>query len=138
MTVNVCPQFWKDLKKIKSPLASFNLPTEDTESVNDYDRLQSSQLTTSITDFIINAITDNLIEHHSDKYKRQPFLQNGWEIRKMRFALDNTGKKGGLRIVFCISDDCILLVLIKNKKDCENENEFERNILTRIKTYISF
>jgi len=138
MIVNVCPQFWKDLKKIKSPLASFNLPTEDTEFVNDYDRLQFSQLTTTVTDFIINAIADNLIEHHTDKYKRQPFLQNGWEIRKMRYAIDNTGKRGGLRIVFCIGDDCILLVLIKNKKDCENENELEKDILTRIKTYISF
>lgn len=138
MLVSVCPQFWRDLKKIKSPLASFNLSSGGNESLSDYDRLQLSQLTTSITDLIINAINSNLIEHHSDKYGRQPFLQDGWEIRKMRFAIDNTGKSGGLRVIFCIGDDCVLLVLIKHKRDCANENELERDILARIKTYISF
>lgn len=137
MRVSVCPQFWKDLKKIKSPLASFNLTREDFDSCNDYDRLQLTQLTTSITDLIINAINDRLIEHHSDKYGRQPFLQKGWEIRKMRFAIDNAGKRGGLRIIFCINNDCILLVLIKHKKDCSNENILANDIFSRIKTYIS-
>lgn len=137
MLVDVCPQFWRDLKKIKSPLATFNL-SPDNDSLNDYDRLQLSRLTASITDLIINALKLSLIEFHSDKYDRQPFLQDGWEIRKMRFAIDNTGKRGGLRVVFCISNNGVLLVLIKHKRDCANENELQKDILTRIKTYISF
>lgn len=138
MLVNVCPQFWKDLRKIKSPLASFILSSEDPDSLNDYDKLQLCQLSASVTDLITNAINDKLIDFHSKKYDRQPFIQNGWEIRKMRFAIDNTGKSGGLRIIFCIGGDCILLVLIKHKRECANENNLEKDILSRIKDYISF
>ncbi|TSC94195.1 MAG: hypothetical protein CEN91_16 [Candidatus Berkelbacteria bacterium Licking1014_85] len=138
MLVSVCPQFWKDLKKIKSPLASFNLPIDETGLLNDYDKLQSTKLTTSITDLILNVLNLKIIDQHSDKYSKQQFLQHGWEIRKMRFAIDNRGKSGGLRIVFCVSDNCILLVLIKHKKNCENEKELEKEIMLRIKNYISY
>ena len=137
MRVNACHQFWKDLKKIKSPLASFDLPIEEASSLDDYNKLQSTKLTNSIGNTVINAIDSRILEQHAVKYGRQPFIQSGWEIWKLRFAIDNKGKSGGLRIIFCIGDDCLLFVLIRHKKDCIPETQLEREMVSRIKEYIS-
>jgi hypothetical protein len=47
----------------------------------------------------------------------------------MRFATDNSGKLGGLRIIFCMDTQCenILLVLVMRKNDCADERNLQRD-----------
>jgi len=136
MKVSTCPEFWKDFKKLKTPLAKFEDSVLSEQLMNDYDKLQCSKLTTAITDFILNSVSEKRLDLEAIKNGKQPFLQNGWTIYKLKFAIDNRGKSGGLRIVFCKNHDYLLLVLIKHKKNCTNEPKLQSEFISRIKQYI--
>ena len=130
MVINYCPQLYKDLKKIGL------ISSSDVEDGDIDIAVSSIPLVESITTLLTNALKNNLLDHHSNKYFKQPFLKEEWIIRKMRFATDTEGKRGGLRIIFCLNSNQILLVLIKKKRDCLKEELLEKEIIKRIKDYI--
>lgn len=134
--VNVCPKFWKDIKKSACPEFDCGFPREDFVALDDIAKIESIPILLSIVTLIQNAIKDNIIEQHSVKYGKQPFLQLGWTLRKMRWAVGNKGKREGLRVLFCVSSNEILMVLIAIKKDCAKEEDLEKEVMRRIKEYI--
>ncbi|PIR27594.1 hypothetical protein CO019_01865 [Candidatus Berkelbacteria bacterium CG_4_9_14_0_2_um_filter_42_30] len=134
--VNVCPKFWKDVKKSSCPEFNYDLAKAEFTELDDLSKIEAIPILQSIVTLIQNAIKDNELEHHSIKYGKQPFLQSGWIIRKMRWAIGNKGKSDGLRVLFCLNENKILMVLIALKRDCAKEEDLEKEIMARIKDYI--
>ena len=130
--VNVCLNFWKDVKKSHCPEFGYDLAKEEFSELDDLSKIEAIPILQSI----VNLIQNDKLEQHSDKYGKQPFLQQGWIIRKMRWAVGNKGKREGLRVLFCLNENEILMVLIALKKDCAKEEDLEKEIMSRIKDYI--
>lgn len=130
--VSVCPKFWKDVKKSACVEFSCDLPREEFVELNDLAKIEAI----SILQAIVTLIQNDKLEQHSVKYGKQPFLHLGWTIRKMRWAVGNKGKSDGLRVLFCVDSNEILMVLIALKRDCAKEEDLEKEIINRIKNYI--
>lgn len=138
LQINAVPNFWKDVKSLYKHLKRKEFtPVFDGNDFYDLDderRANSIPYIKALTTSIINCYPN--IDSTCDKYDRQPFLTNGWTIWKFRYALDNTGKSNGTRLIFCINTNNILLVYINTKSRCSNERELEREFMPRIKEYI--
>ena len=138
--VNICPRFWKDVKELakhtKLRELQSRLALEEFEQCDGIVRLRSIPYIEAILNTIFNVAP--LFDKISDRYDRQPFLQLGWTIWKMRYAIDNRGKSGGTRTIFCTDTMRLLFVTIKLKKDCEDERKFEVEFMPRIRDYVSF
>lgn len=140
LSVNAHPHFWKDVKEIhkKHKGAQFisTFGTDEFEEFGDAEKMDSIPICQSLKNVVVNSIEDGLIDQKSNKYDRQPFLVNGWVIRKMRFAIDNTGKRGGLRVIFCVNGNSLLFVYIATKNQCDDERQLESTFLKRIREYL--
>ena len=130
--VNVCPKFWKDVKKLPCCEFNYDLTKGEFAKLDDSAKIEAIPILQSI----VNLIQNDKHKQHSDKYGKQPFLRQGWIIRKMRWAIGNKGKREGLRVLFCFNDNEILMVLVALKKDCAKEEDLEKEIMARIKDYI--
>jgi hypothetical protein len=141
--VSVCPEFWADLKslrkKTKSPLLKSFYDTDDFESLEDEEKLESIKLLKAIKTYAKNILSINSLEEFRNdfrKYDRQPYLSQGWIIYKLRYAFDGKGKSGGLRIILCTNGNSILFVYISRKMDCADENQLEKAFMGRIQQFI--
>ena len=139
--VNVCPEFWKDVKELRKKISPQQgnciLSPDDFKEASDLDRITSIPIINAIINYINNAFNDDLIDSETTKNGVQPFLANGWTIRKFRYGIDKTGKRGGLRVVFCINRESIVTVYIARKKDGEDEAFMQKECIARFKCYIS-
>jgi len=56
----------------------------------------------------------------------------------MRFATDREGKRGGLRIIFCVDSQManIVLVLMARKADCADEKDLQDEFFDRMNEYL--
>jgi len=138
-SINVHPQFWKDWKTVKKRFKStlFRPILSDVDNYNDEERLELTPHLKAIKNIVLNTMNEEIIDSIAPKHSRQPFLSSGWVIRKMRYAINNRGKRGGLRIIFCINEKDILFVFIATKNDCDDERKLEKVFLKRINEYIS-
>jgi hypothetical protein len=142
MQISVCPEFWKDVKFLKRKLKIAELEsTLDAhifQSADDEEKVESVLLIQLITNIINNAVNDDVLDAHADKHNKQPFLNDGWTVYKMRYATGREGKSGGLRIIFCIdnNEDNVLLVFIARKADCSDEAKLIRKFKKRIGAFI--
>jgi hypothetical protein len=131
---------WKDWKLIakhhKGKEFQYFLPT-NTDDLSDEIKIDSVQHLKAIKNSILNALGSQIIESIAKPYDRQPFLQVGWKIYKMRWAIDNKGQSSGLRIIFCINASNILLAYVARKSDCAIETKLEKEFMTRIREYIN-
>lgn len=138
LQLNTTPDFWKDIKQLHKHTKNKEFkPIFDDGEFDDLDdegKLDCVPLVKSIKNYVLNSIT--MLDGISDKYGRQPFLTNGWTIRKLRYAIDNQGKSKGLRIIFCISETNILFVYANIKKFCADERKLEIEFMSRIKNYL--
>lgn len=130
--VSICPQFWKDIKKSHCQEFIYDFAKDEFAELDDTAKIEAIPVLQSI----VNLIQNDIFEQHSVKYGKQPFLQLGWTIRKMRWAIGNKGKSEGLRVLFCLNGKEILMVLIALKRDCAKEENLEKEIMSRIKDYI--
>lgn len=138
-SVSVHPNFWKDWKIIRKRFKGKEYVSLLTET-NGYDDESLMDLIPhlkSIKNIVVNALADNIIDGVSYNYDRQPYLSLGWNIRKMRYAVDNRGKSGGLRIIFCTNSTNIIFVFIATKRDCADEVRLEKVFMPRIKDYLA-
>ncbi len=140
---SVCPEFWADIKilrkKTKSVLLKSFYDGDDFNLLFDSEKLESIKLLKAIKTYIKNLIASNSMEEYRNdcrKYDRQPYLTQGWVIYKLRYAFDNKGKSGGLRIILCINGKSILFVYISRKADCTDEVKMEKTFLSRIQSFI--
>jgi len=135
--LNHCPRFQKDIKTLYKATKNRALHSslENDEECSSREMIESVPYIEAIVNTILNKLPNGLTDI-ADKYGKQPFLQSGWTIWKMRYAIDNKGKSGGTRTIFCVSEAEILFVCIKSKKDCANEAEFQNEFLARIKEYL--
>ena len=142
-SVNVCEGFWKDWKKVckkhkGNELKSlFDSERFNGDGLEDDLKIESIPLLKSIRNYIVNSTNQGIIDQVSDKYDRQPFLTMGWEVRKMRWAIDNSGKRGGLRIIFCLNSGHLLLTFVATKNDCDDERVLEKVFMGRLKVYLN-
>jgi hypothetical protein len=90
----------------------------------------------SIKNLIINSASENILHAHATIYDRQPFLNIGWTIYKMRWAIDNKGKSSGLRIIFCLNEGHMIFSYVATKNECADERLLESEFLQRIKEYL--
>lgn len=135
----VCPNFWKEvdflLKKTKNRLLvpEFEL-SEDSNSLN---RIEATPILKVIITFILQ--TSGTQNDPATKVDKQPFLDKGWVIYKLRYAFDRNGKSSGLRIIFCKSEtpSNILLVYMNLKVYCTDERELEEESIGRISEYLA-
>ena len=139
--ISVCPKFWRDWKNIckkhkGKELISWYSPSEFA-LLDDESKIDSIVMLKSIKNMVTNAIGDGLINIHASLYDRQTFLSLGWTIYKMRWAIDNKGKRSGLRIIFCANEGHVLFAFIATKNDCDDERQLESEFLRRIKEYFS-
>lgn len=122
LNINVCPLYWKDIKEIRKITKRKELRSSlDEDETSDVLRLKSIPYSEAILNTILNCFPDYL-DNVSDKYDRQPLLQQGWIIRKMRYAIDNRGKSNGTRTIL--------------KNHCTDERKFEEEFMGRIKEYL--
>jgi hypothetical protein len=109
------------------------------EKYDTHSRVESIQQVKLVATTIVNSIAEKVLHGISDKYGKQPYLAKGWEVRKMRFAIDRGGKQNGLRIIFCIDNQLsnILLVLISRKADCADEQDLQDEFFSRVDHYLN-
>ena len=69
----------------------------------------------------------------------QPFLEHGWTVYKMRYGIDNTGKREGLRIIVCVDagKKNLLMIQMCKKANCPDEGDLRVEINHRIATYLA-
>lgn len=141
LSINACPEFWRDVKElckhVNPSLTECSLDPETFQDADDGIKANSIALIDKICNFIINSYAQGVIEGQTTKNGTQPFLAQGWTIRKLRYAIDNKGKSGGLRVMFCIDGGALVLVYVAKKKDGEDEQAVQRETTTRFKKYIS-
>lgn len=131
--ISSCPEFWKDVKHLhkvtKSQRYSPEVEYETFKQLDSHAKVETIPAIRAIATLIVNSTKEKLLDSISDKYDKQPYLTLGWEVRKMRFATDSTGKRGGLRIIFCVDNQCanVLLVLVKRKNECANERDLQND-----------
>lgn len=135
------PKFWRDWKDIckkhrGKELLSWYSPSEFT-LLDDESKIDSIPMLKSIKNLVVNAIGDGLINTHASLYDRQPFLSSGWTLYKMRWGIDNKGKRGGLRIIFCTNEGDLIFIFVATKNDCDDERQLESEFLHRMKEYFS-
>lgn len=140
--IKVCPDFWKDVKKIHGKCSSKELVEPKTSSgeeeyLSDGDKISSYDLLDAITTFIQSGLPANFSQIGAEHYHKQPFLQQGFQIKKMRYAFDGRGQSSGLRILFACSDTYLVLALISFKEDCKDERALETKLLGRLKDYLT-
>ena len=139
LSLYVCPNFWKEVdflfKKTKNRLLvpEFEL-LEDSSSLN---RIEATPILKVITTFILQ--TSGTQNDQATKVDKQPFLDKGWVIYKLRYAFDRNGKSSGLRIIFCKSEATsdFLLVYMNLKVYCTDEKELEEESIARISEYLA-
>ena len=139
LSLYVCPNFWKEvdflLKKTKNRLLvpEFEL-LEDSNSLS---RVEATPILKAITTFI--SQTSGTQNDQATKVDKQPFLDKGWVIYKLRYAFDRNGKSSGLRIIFCKSESTsnLLLVYMNLKIYCTDERELEEESIGRISEYLA-
>ena len=88
----VCPKFWKDVENLKKKISSQYFDT--TYSIENFQKLSTASQIESIPliDVISTTINNkiaSLEEIPAIKYNRQPFLEEGWVVYKLRWAVDN-------------------------------------------------
>mgnify|MGYP001612549540 CR=1 FL=1 len=141
LSVNTHPAFWKDWKDVQKHHKTLEFQSiytpDEFSAANDDSKMESIIHLRSIKNIVINATNDGLIEEKARKYDRQPFLQVGWTIRKMRLGIDDKGQSHGLRIIFCLNDEYLLFVFVATKNRCDDERKMEKVFLQRISEYVS-
>jgi hypothetical protein len=142
LKISVLPHFWKDWKKVckkhKSKEYRTTYSNEEFSSCSDEVKVESIAILNAIKNSIINSIEENCLDGQSPQYDRQPFLSQNWEIRKKRWAIDNSGKSNGMRFIFCLNGNHLLFAYIATKADCADESKLEKEFMGRIKDYLSF
>ncbi len=136
-TLFVHQSFWKDVKELrkiyKKNFLESSCPENDLFGVDDGKVIKSIDYFNSINTYL----SINKLEDVSDKLGRQPFLDKGWIIHKVRWGIDNTGKRGGVRIIFAVNSGNLIYLAVKPKKHIENhENEFQEESISRLREYI--
>ena len=140
--IDACRKFWKDIRRLhrvtKSPQYESSVDDDLFSKYDAHARVESIQQVKLVATTIVKSIGQRQFNAISDKYDRQPYLSRGWEIRKMRFATDREGKRGGLRIVFCVDSQManIVLVLMARKADCADEKDLQDEFFDRMNEYL--
>lgn len=141
LSINACPEFWKDVKELRKKLSpqlvECAVDSDAFHEADDAVKTASIPVVDKITNFIINSHDEGLIESQTIKNGTQPFLAQGWTLRKLRYAVDNKGKSGGLRVMFCLDGNALVLIYVAKKKDGENEVAVQKETISRFKGYIS-
>ena len=134
----ICSEIWKDIKFLKKKTKNkiFNPDLNNFKDLSDKNKLISIPILRTIITYI--SQTSESANDTSDLYARQPFLNLGWKIYKLRYAFDKKGKNKGFRIIFCKKKDRFLLVYINLKSYCVNERKLEKIFAKRIKDYLTF
>lgn len=140
--IKVCPDFWKDVKHIRNKCASKDLVEPKTQEVgeeyfSDSDKIASYDLLDAIATYIQSGLPAQFNLIGAEYYHRQPFLEKGFQIKKMRYAFDGRGKSQGLRILFACSDSYLVFALIAFKEDCADERKLESQLISRLKDYLN-
>lgn len=136
---NTCPDFWKDVKFIYKHTKRRELrpifEDETFASLDDEPRIDCIPYIKSIKNYILNSYPN--LDGISDVYYKQPFLAQGWQIRKLRWAIDSRGKSGGTRLIYCINKEVIIFVYINLKNYCSDERMLEKEFMHRLITYLT-
>lgn len=132
---NSIPNFWKDLKGLKSSHIKGLTPNfELDEEPDDYTRLKNYELLEGICNYIGNNYRNQIKNHVA--FDRQPFIASAEiEIWKVDVAIDRKGTSGGLRIVYCLRKSNIYMVYMNKKSECSNEPKLQAEVFRRIKEY---
>ena len=144
LNFNVIQKFWKDIKELQKKnikVLQTDYPADQFLELSEGDRIESIPVLNAVKNTIENTILDNVgLDAISDKIDQQPFIKDCWILRKMRYAIDNTGKSGGLRLIFAVNDNgegCeIIFVMVGRKKDVAKEQEFRQEFFGRFKQYL--
>lgn len=135
-----CSRFWKDVDELrknasKKSLFETSLTQEQFTSSDIEEKLDSIQILRAIYIYIQNTIDEP--KKAANLLDRQPFLDRGYSIYKMRYAADGKGQSSGLRIIYAVGkNSTIVLICIKFKNSVENESSFEKEILCRMKDFL--
>ena len=138
-------KFWKDVKELqkkKIKVLQSDYSAEQFLELNDDEKIESIPVLNAIKNTIENAILDTGIglDAISDKIDQQPYLTDGWVLRKMRYGIDNTGKRGGLRLVFAVSEATEafenVFIIVDKKNNVQQEREFRKETFERFKDYL--
>jgi len=138
--LHACSEFWDDIKTARKgayqkKIFESSLNAEKFASVDIESKIDSIEILRAISTFIQN--TSNEPEKYSELLDRQPFIENGFIIYKLRYAADGKGKSQGLRVIFCLTKEpVIVFVGLKFKNAVEDEQKFEAEILWRIKKFL--
>lgn len=136
---STCPDFWKDIKFLYKHTKKKELkPIFEDETFSDLDdesKIDCIPYIKSIKYYILNSYPN--LDGISDIYQKQPFLAKGWQIRKLRYAIDNRGKSHGIRLIFCINQEFVIFTYINLKNYCTNERELEATFMQRLVNYLT-
>ena len=138
--LHACPQFWSDIKETRKgasqkALFETSLSEEQFISSDIESKLDSIVILRAISTLIQNTFDEP--EQAANQLDRQPFIEHGFTIYKLRYAADGKGKSAGLRIMYCLGKDrTIIFLCIKFKNAVEDEAKFESETIWRMKEFL--
>jgi hypothetical protein len=141
-TLYACPQFWSDVKETKKSASKKSL----FETSLDEEQFASSDTELKLDSIEIFRAVSTVVQNTFDEPKqfsvtldKQPFLEHGFTIYKARFAADGKGQSSGLRIIYCLGKErVILFTCVAFKNAVENEAKFEAEAIWRIGQFLEF
>lgn len=140
-SVLVCPEYRKDIKALKKKFKRPELSPPIIENHNGYSDSQYFliiPLNIAIYNFISELCNSNNYDMF-DLWDKQPYLDKGWRIYKLRYGFAGKGKSNGLRIMFLEHKEKkeLLFVFVNIKSQIDIEYKFRKQILIRLGDYFT-
>lgn len=136
-----CDEFWKDYKIIAKGLAKHHtqcaFSPDEFKELQTVGKIKAVPLLQQIMIAIENKINklDSLPGNSGND--RQPFLDKGWKIWKLRWAVNNQGKSGGLRIMFATQDGGNVCFIFMDIKGSYKEADLQSETFARMKAFLA-
>lgn len=135
----IIPNFIEDVKhlckkhKLVETTLDFNIDPNDNSS----DYLLSIPIINSIVTYFINVCDANAYNIF-DYWDKQPYINKGWKVYKVRYGFAKRSKKDGLRIIIAENreNNSILLVHIAMKNEIQKENKYQEEVIKRLEGYL--
>lgn len=139
-TLYACSKFWSDVKETrksasKKALFETSLSEEQFASADIESKLDSIDILRAISTLVQNTFDEP--KKVATPLGKQLFIDHGFTIYKLRYAADGRGQSAGLRIMYCLGKEGIIVFLcIKFKKAVEHEQKFEIETIQRMQEFL--
>ncbi|OGT25195.1 MAG: toxin HigB-2 [Gammaproteobacteria bacterium RIFCSPLOWO2_02_FULL_42_14] len=96
--------------------------------------IETTLFTKLLPDYLTDDQYSELQNHIIEKPDAGVVIQDTGGLRKLRWSLNNKGKRGGVRIIYYwqVSDDHIYLMTLYGKNEIENLSVREKRTLKKI------